>query len=310
MPVHRVAILLLDGVLPLDFAIPTQIFAERDITPYKTVLCAESPRVLIHGGYFLEVPGTLADARKADTVIVPGFANHSRDFSAEVLAVLRSLHRRSRRVVSICTGAFALAQAGVLDGRTAATHWRDADELARRYPALTVDTDALYVDEGDVLTSAGVASGIDLCLHIVRRDLGSAVANQIARLIVSAPHREGGQSQFVELPVGGPDGSLATTRAWALKNLHKPLSIKDLARAAKVSERTLARRFLAETGSPPLQWLLAARIQLARELIEADRLGIDQIAERCGLGTAANLRMHFRRLVGTTPTAYRKAFVG
>jgi transcriptional regulator GlxA family with amidase domain len=310
MRLHAVAILVLDGVLPLDFGIPAQIFRTGPEVPYRLTVCGETSEVEAATGYFLSVPGTLDDVRRADTVIVPGYVGHSRQLSDEVLAALRHVHARGGRLVSICVGAFALAAAGVLDGLTVTTHWRDADELARLYPQLTVDPDVLYVDSGTVLTSAGVASGIDLCLHIVRRDLGAAVANQVAKAIVAAPHREGGQSQFIGAPVGRPDGSLAATRAWALENLDRPLSVHDLAGRAKVSERTLGRRFLEETGVPPLQWLLRERIGLARELIEADDLGIEQIAARCGLGTAANLRLHFRRMVGTTPTAYRRSFVG
>jgi len=305
---HRVAILAVDGVLPLDFAIPAQIFLERAWLPYRTTLCAERPKVEVATGYSLVVPGTLTDVRGADTVIVPGFVDHGRVFSDEVLDALRHVDRRGRRVVSICTGAFALAAAGLLDGLSATTHWHDVDELAKRYPQVTVDRDVLYIDNGQVLTSAGIASGIDLCLHIVRRDLGAAVANRLARLIVAAPHRDGGQTQFIEAPVGTTDGSLSTTRSWALEHLGEPLSVRDLARHASVSERTVARRFVDETGSPPLQWLLGARIQRARELIETADLSVDQVARHCGLGTAANLRLHFRRFVGTTPTAYRRAF--
>jgi transcriptional regulator GlxA family with amidase domain len=308
MRYHRVAILVVDGVLPLDFAIPAQIFLERPWLPYRTTACAERAQVEVATGYSLVVPGTLADVRRADTVIVPGFVDHRRVFSNDVLDALRYVHQRGRRVVSICTGAFALAAAGVLDGLSATTHWRDADELAKTYPQLTVDPNVLYVDNGQVLTSAGIASGIDLCLHIVRRDLGATVANRLARLIVAAPHRDGGQTQFIETPVGKIDGSLSATRSWAVDHLGEPLSVGDLARHAGVSERTIARRFVDETGSPPLQWLLGARIQRARELIETTDLSVDEVARRCGLGTAANLRLHFRRFVGTTPTAYRKAF--
>lgn len=308
MRTHRVAILVVDGVLPLDFGIPAQVFLERPWLPYRTTLCAERPQVEVATGYSLVVPGTLADVRRADTVIVPGFVDQSRVFSDDVLDALRHVHRRRRRVVSVCTGAFALAAAGLLDGLSATTHWRDIDELAERYPQVTVDRNVLYVDNGQVLTSAGVASGIDLCLHIVRRDLGAAVANRVARLIVAAPHRDGGQTQFIEAPVGTTDGSLSATRSWALDHLDEPLSVRDLARHAGFSERTFARRFVEETGSPPLQWLLGMRIQRARELIETADLSVDQVAQHCGLGTAANLRLHFRRFVGTTPTAYRKAF--
>jgi transcriptional regulator GlxA family with amidase domain len=309
-PSHRVAILVVDGVLPLDFGIPAQVFLDRPWLPYRTTVCAERAQVEVATGYSLVVPGTLADVRRADTVIVPGFVDHGRVFPDEMLDALRHVQRRGRRVVSICTGAFALAAAGLLDGLSATTHWRDIDELAERYPQVTVDPGVLYVDNGQLLTSAGVASGIDLCLHIVRRDLGAAVANRVARLIVSAPHRDGGQTQFIEAPVGRTDGSLSATRSWALDHLSEPLSVHDLARHAGVSERTVARRFVEETGLPALQWVLGARIQRARELIETADLSVDQVAQSCGLGTAANLRLHFRRFVGTTPTAYRKAFTG
>jgi transcriptional regulator GlxA family with amidase domain len=307
---HRVAVLALDGVLPLDFGIPAQIFSERPLTPtpYRLKICGETPMVAAHSGYSIAVPGTLADVRRADTVIVPGFWPYGRELSDEVLNTLRYAHRRGRRLVSICVGAFALAQAGILDGLTAATHWQQADELAATYPSVIVDRDVLYVDAGTVLTSAGVAAGIDLCLHIVRRDLGAATANTVARAIVAAPHRDGGQAQFVGAPVGRTDGSLAPVRAWAIDHLNRPLTVGHLAREARASERTLTRRWLDETGLPPLQWLLRARVQLARELIESGGLSIDAIAERCGLGTAANLRVHFHRLVGTSPTAYRRSF--
>jgi transcriptional regulator GlxA family with amidase domain len=310
MKTQRVAILAVDGVLPLDFGIPAQIFASRRGLPYRTTICAEAPEVASADGYNLVVPGTLTDVRRADMVIVPGYLGHATPLSEEVLDALRHVHGRGRRLMSICVGAFALAQAGILEGLRATTHWRNTEELARGYPNVTVDRDVLYVDEGNVLTSAGVAAGIDLCLHVIRRDLGAAIANHTARAIVAAPHRDGGQAQFVDAPVGRPTGSLAVTRAWSLDNLHNAVSVRDLARHADVSERTLARRWLEETGLTPLQWLLRARIQLARELIEAADLSVDQIAARCGLGTAANLRLHFRRFVGATPTAYRRSFVG
>jgi transcriptional regulator GlxA family with amidase domain len=213
-------------------------------------------------------------------------------------------------LVSICIGTFALAAAGILDGRKATTHWKYADELAARYPRMSVDPRVLYVDEGQVLTSAGVAAGIDLCLHLVRRDLGSQTANQVARSLVSAPHREGGQAQYIKRPLA-PDTygvTLAPTRAWALARLHEPLTVPRLAAHAHMAPRTFARRFVTETGTTPLRWLLAARLDRARELLESTELAVDHIADRCGLGSPSNLRLHFRRTFGTTPTAYRAAF--
>lgn len=212
-------------------------------------------------------------------------------------------------VVSICTGAFALASAGILDGLHATTHWEYIDEFEREYPSVQVDRDVLYVDEGDVLTSAGVCCGIDLCLHIVRRDLGAAVANRIARGLVAAPHREGGQAQYVPAPLADAgDASLSATREWALQRLDESLSIRLLARHAGMSQRTFLRRFAEETGTTPLQWLLNARLGKARELLETTDCSVDRVARDCGLGTPANLRLHFRRTLGTTPTAYRRAF--
>ncbi|WP_026874343.1 helix-turn-helix domain-containing protein [Jiangella gansuensis] len=307
---HEVVVLALEAVVPLDLSIPAQVFADRHPTPYRVTVCAATPGdVVTTAGFSLRVAGDLSTLQLADTVVVPGFWPHTTSPGDAVLEALAAAHRRGARLISICTGAFALAAAGVLDGRTATTHWRYADQLAEFRPSVAVNRNALYVDEGDVLTSAGVAAGIDLCLHVVRRDLGSGIANSIARDTVAAPHREGGQSQFVERWLPPARGtSLAATRAWASTQLHRPLAVADLARHAGLSERTLGRRFVAETGVSPLRWLLAARIDLARELLERDDLSIEQIADRCGLGTPANLRNHFRRLVGTAPRDYRRMF--
>ncbi|GAA3209880.1 GlxA family transcriptional regulator [Actinocorallia longicatena] len=309
MAVHRVAVLALEGVVPFDLGIPLLVFGRRESTPYRTTLCAEAPgEVRTAAGFTMRVDSGLHVARRADTIIVPGYALDARPSPAVADALARA-HDRGRRIVSICTGAFALAAAGVLDGREATTHWRYADRLAGEFPRVRVSRDALYVDGGAVLTSAGFSAGIDLCLHIVRTDCGSRVANDIARDIVAAPHRGGGQSQYIERSVPPEHGSpLAATRAWALGRLQSPLTVADLARHAGLSDRTLARRFVAETGLPPLQWLLTARIDLARELLEHEELSVEQIASRCGLGTVANLRTHFRRLVGTSPSDYRRTF--
>lgn len=308
MVVHRVAVLALDGVTPLDLAIPAQIFNGRPETPYEMTVCALDSTVATTAGFALVAGGGLEQVRTVDTVIVPGFEPLLRPPDA-TLGVLAEARDRGRRVVSICTGAFALAAAGVLDGLHATTHWKHVEHLERDFPAVTVDRDVLYVDEGEVLTSAGVCCGIDLCLHIVRRDLGAVVANQIARGLVAAPHRDGGQAQYVPAPVAvAGEASLSGTRGWALHRLDQPLTLRVLARHAGVSQRTFMRRFTEETGTTPLQWLLGARLGRARELLETTDHPVDRVARDCGLGTAANLRLHFRRALGTTPTAYRRTF--
>lgn len=308
MAVHRVAVLALDGVTPLDLAIPAQIFTARPETPYEMTLCALDAKVATSAGFALVADGGLEQVRAADTVIVPGF-EPLLPLPDAVLDALAEARDGGRRVVSICTGAFALAAAGVLDGLHATTHWKHIDEFERGFPTVTVDRDVLYVDEGDVLTSAGVCCGIDLCLHIVRRDLGAEVANQLARGLVAAPHRDGGQAQYVPAPVAvAGEASLSSTRGWALQRLGEPLTLRVLARHAGVSQRTFMRRFTEETGTTPLQWLLNARLGRAREMLETTELSVDQVARDCGLGTPANLRLHFRRALDTTPTAYRRTF--
>ncbi|MFJ9843524.1 GlxA family transcriptional regulator [Kitasatospora sp. NPDC101155] len=308
MAVHRVAVLALDGVTPLDLAIPAQIFTTRPETPYEMTLCALDAKVATSAGFALVADGGLEQVRAADTVIVPGF-EPTLPLPDAVLDALAEARDRGKRVVSICTGAFALAAAGVLDGLHATTHWKHIDEFERGFPAVTVDRDVLYVDEGDVLTSAGVCCGIDLCLHIVRRDLGAEVANQIARALVAAPHRDGGQAQYVPAPVAvAGEASLSGTRGWALQRLGEPLTLRVLARHAGLSQRTFMRRFTEETGTTPLQWVLNARLGRAREMLETTECSVDQVARDCGLGTAANLRLHFRRALDTTPTAYRRTF--
>ncbi|MFI8194828.1 GlxA family transcriptional regulator [Streptomyces sp. NPDC085946] len=300
----------MDDVLPLDLGIPAQVFIAVPGAPYELTLCGTAESVPTAAGFAVTVKAGLEAVRSADTVVVPGYAPHLRELPTDVLAVLAEAHARGRRLVSICTGAFALAAAGILDGRKATTHWKYADELATQYPRVSVDPRVLYMDEGQVLTSAGVAAGIDLCLHLVRRDLGAQTANRVARALVSAPHRDGGQAQYIKRPLA-PDAdgvTLAPTRAWALTRLHEPLTVTQLAAHAHMAPRTFARRFVAETGTTPLRWLLSARLDQARELLESTELAIDHIADRCGLGSPSNLRLHFRRTLGTTPTAYRAVF--
>ena len=299
-------VLALERVVPLDLAIPAQVFGNYEEVPYRVTVCAPTPTVRTTAGFTIGAEAGLEALGRADTVIVPGFSPHLRVPDEPVLEALRTA---PGRMVSICTGAFALAAAGCLDGRRATTHWRDAAELAARHPRVDVEPDVLYIDDGDVLTSAGVAAGLDLCLHILRRDHGAALAASIARRIVVPPHREGGQAQYVEQPVPKhPGGSLAPTRAWALQRLREPLTVRALAGHAHVSERTFARRFQAETGTSVLSWLLARRVDAARVALETTTESIDAIAADCGFGTAANLRKHFHRRLAVTPTAYRRTF--
>jgi len=242
-------------------------------------------------------------------VVVPGYMPLD-DPGEEVGAALRKAAARGTRVVSVCTGAFALAAAGLLDHRRAATHWRYASQLAARYPAVKVDPDVLWADEGNVLTSAGLAAGIDLCVQLVRADYGSEVAVEVARHMVVAPHRDGGQAQWLQRPVPPPAESLAGTCEWALEHLAEPLTVAVLARHAGWAPRTFSRRFVAETGIAPLRWLTAARVREARRLLEVSDLPVEIVAARTGLGSAANLRLHLARDAGATPTAYRAAYQG
>jgi transcriptional regulator GlxA family with amidase domain len=308
---HRVVALALPNVVAFDLSVPAQVFGRYE-GPYAFEACAERPgRVPTTTGFSVHVDRGLDALAEADTVIVPGFDPPVWELPGTVLAALRSAHARGARVGSICTGAFALAEAGLLDGRRATTHWAYAARLARMYPAVEVEPEVLYVDEGDVVTSAGVAAGIDLCLHLVRRDAGAEAANAIARQIVVAPHRDGGQAQFVEAPLPAADErGLAPTRLWALDRLREPLTVAAMARHAGCSERTFARRFRSETGTTPLQWLLRERVLHARRLLEATDLRVEDVACEAGFGTAASLRTHFRRSTATSPVAYRRTFRG
>jgi len=307
---HHVAVLALETVLAMEVGMPFQVLGARTADRYEVLLCAALPGpVATTGGYPVVAAAGLEALTWADTVVVPAFRDPRSVPPAAVLDALRAAHERGARIVSICAGAFALAAAGILDGRRATTHWAHADELARRYPLVEVDADVLFVDEGDVVTSAGVAAGIDVCLHLLRVDHGAAIANEVARAIVAAPHRDGGQAQFIERSAPPARATtLAATRAWALTRLADPLSVADLAEHAHLAPRTFARNFVAETGCTPLQWLNAARVDRARELLETRDWGTDRIAAAVGLGTATNLRVHFRRLVGVAPGDYRASF--
>lgn len=307
---HRVAALVLPDVVAFDLAIPAQIFGHRDESRYAFTVCAEHQGTIsATTGFAVQVEAGLEALKSADTVIVPGFLPLCNP-SAPALDALRRAEARGARVASVCVGAFALAAAGLLDGRRATTHWQHADELAARFPAVTVCPGVLYVDEGQVLTSAGIAAGIDLCLHMVRNDYGASAAAEVARRMVAAVHRPGGQAQFIERPLPQVGPALAATCAWAVEQLERPLTVAELARRAGYAPRTFARRFVAEMGMTPMRWLAAQRLLEARRLLESTDLTVDDIAWRCGLGSAANLRLYMAREMETTPSAYRNTFRG
>ena len=308
---RRVAVLVLEGAKPLDVGIPAQVFTTRASMPYEVRVCGAAPGLVPGGdGLSYHVASGLEALTWADLVFVPGYRFPDReDPPAAVLDALVAASDRGARLAAISTGAFARAATGLLDGRRATTHWHYTRALAAKHPRVQVDEHVLFVDEGAVLTSAGAASGIDLCLHVLRGDLGVAAANHAARRLVAAPYRSGGQAQYVPRTVPEPLGErFAATREWALHRLGKPLTLEILARHAAVSPRTFSRRFAEDTGYTPMQWVMRARIDLARELLELSSLSVEQIAARVGLGTGTNLRLHFQRILGTTPTEYRRTF--
>ena len=311
---HRVIALVPPGVAPFELGIVVEVFGldrpELDVPWwYELAVAAERPGPLpaTAGGFSFSVEHGLEALGTADTVVVPGWHG---DASAAVLGAVRAAHDRGARLVSICSGAFLLAAAGVLDGEEAATHWRYAATLAERHPAITVNADVLYVDNGSVLTSAGSAAGIDLCLHIVRRDHGSTVANAVARRLVIPPHRDGGQAQLIDMPVPArpDDDPIAAVMAWALERLDQRLDLDAMAARAYMSVRTFSRRFRKATGATPGRWLLEQRVRASLELLEASDASIEVIADRVGFGTAATYRHHFTSIMRTTPTNYRRAF--
>ncbi len=309
---HIVAILLADGVVAPDAAIPCETFSrtvQKDgACTYEVKVCSEEQTV--ESAFFkIEAPFTLSLLKRADTIIVPGIENVGRDVSPAVLKALRQAHKRGARIASICTGAFILAACGVLNGLQATTHWAFASQLTEQYPAINVDPNVLYTDNGQILTSAGAMAGLDLCLHMIRRDFGAEIAAQTARLSVAPLEREGGQRQFIhhELP-DGKNRSLSPLLEWIDNNLGSDLTIARLSGEASVSPRTLHRRFIEQVSLPPLSWVLHRRVRYAQRLLEMGTLNIEQIAAEAGFGSSANFRELFRRIVGKSPTAYRKLF--
>ena len=315
---HTVATVICHGVAPFEMAVPCEVFgidrSELGVPWYRHLVCAaEPPPIRSSMGFTIDTPYGLDDVARADTVVVPawGMGQLDDDPPPALLDALRTAHRRGARILSVCSGAFVLAAAGLLDGRRATTHWMHADALAARFPQIEVDPDVLYVDNGDVMTSAGTAAGIDLCLHVVRLDHGAEIANAVARRMVVPPHREGGQAQFVEAPMmSGEPGAdrFAATLEYMLEHLDESLSVESMAERATMSPRTFARRFRATTGTTPGQWLVRQRVLLAQRLLETTDEPVEVIAVRCGFGTAAGLRLHFRRVLATSPLVYRRTF--
>jgi transcriptional regulator GlxA family with amidase domain len=307
--VHRVAVLAVNGAVPFDLSVPIEVFGRARLADggpaYDVRVCGPEPDV--DAGLFgLRVPHGLDVLAAAHTVVVPGVA----DVAAPVPpAILDALRAASGRLVSVCVGAFTLAAAGVLDGRRATTHWAAVAELARRHPAITVDPDVLYVDEGDVLTSAGAAAGLDLCLHLVRRDHGAAVAGRTARLSVAPLERAGGQAQFVAHEPPAPEGtSLAPLLAWLAENLHRPLTLAEIAARASMSTRSLSRHFRAQTGTTPLRWVSRHRVRAAQQLLEETDRPVERVGDLVGFESPTAFRDRFREVVGVSPQAYRRSF--
>lgn len=310
---HHVAILVLPSVVLFDLAVPLQIFGyprpDAGAMRYRVSLCGPRPGPVVTAmGFPVVVPHGLAPLARAATIVVVGVDDTEQQVPASVCRALRQAHARGARLVSICTGAFVLAAAGLLDGRRATTHWLDVPQLRARYPAIDVDANVLYVDEGSILTSAGLAAGIDLCLHIVRSDHGAAVANTVARRLVVPAHRAGGQAQFIPRAVPQQSGSLEAVRVWARAHLDAVVTVPVLAARAHLSTRQFIRRFRGETGLPPLQWLLLERVREAQALLENTDLAVEQVARRSGFGSAMSMRGHFHRHIGVSPASYRLAF--
>jgi transcriptional regulator GlxA family with amidase domain len=308
---HVVAVVVPHGVIPLDLAIPCGMFGVSPVpgaqAHYKLQVCGEAKTVR-SGGFKVVAPHGLDRVARADTVIVPGIEDIDAPVSPKIIAALRAAAKRGARIASICSGAFVLAAAGLLDGRRATTHWLAAASLAARYPRVQVDPNVLFVDEGQILTSAGAAAGMDLCLHMLRNDLGAAAAADAARLAVVPLERRGGQAQFIKHPAPTSSASLGPLLKWLDENLQRPLTIADMARRASTSLRTFSRRFHEQTGTTPLQWLTTARVRRAQSLLETTQLGVERVATLTGFKSAPTFRDCFRRTVGLSPSDYRKSF--
>ncbi len=318
-PTHQVVSLVGRRAAMFELSVPCEVFGifrpEIEGWPYRHVVASAYGEPMDAGnGMRIHADAGLEAVAGADTLVLPALSTppdaERRTVDGEIVEAVRAAHARGARIVSLCTGAFTLAAAGLLDGRRATTHWMHCEELARRHPRVHIDPTVLWVDDDPVYTSAGTAAAIDLCLHLVREDLGAEAANRVARRMVVPPHRDGGQAQFVDTPVPDcpADDPLGPILTYMAEHVDENLTVEALARRAAMSPRTFARRFVATTGTTPLQWLLTQRVARARLLLETTDLPVERIAQHCGFGTAAGLRTHFSRTVGTSPTLYRQRF--
>ncbi|MEM7323867.1 MAG: transcriptional regulator FtrA [Actinomycetota bacterium] len=311
---RQVTAVAYDGLCTFEFGVAVELFGlarpELDVDWYRFAVVSVDPGPIgTLAGVQLTAPTDLEQVRTAGTVVLPGWRDPTERPPEDLLNAIVIAHERGARVLSICSGVFVLAATGLLDGRAATTHWRYTDLLRSMYPGIDVQPDVLYVDNGSTLTSAGSAAGLDLGLHLIRRDYGAGVANSVARRLVVPPHRAGGQAQFISEPV--PDGlprSIAPTVAWIQEHLDRPITVEDMARTANMSARTFARRFRDDMGIPPHRWLTRQRVLRAQQLLETTDLAVDTVAAGCGFGSAATLRHHFQRETRTSPSAYRRSF--
>jgi AraC family transcriptional regulator, transcriptional activator FtrA len=311
---RRVVAVAYDGLCVFEYGVAAELFGldrpELDVDWYRfeTISIDPGPLRLV-GGATLEASTDLSRLAHAGTIVLPGWRDPSEPPPGALVSAIRRAHEHGARIMSICSGVFVLAATGLLDGKPATTHWRYTERLAQRFPRIDVQADVLYVDNGSALTSAGSAAGIDLGLHLIRRDFGAAIANHVARRLVVSPHRHGGQAQFIETNVrASRTDSLSDVLAWATARLDQPITVDELAARAHLAPRTLARRFRNDVGTTPHRWLTEQRVALAQRLLETTVAGIDHVASQAGFGTPATLRYHFRRIVGTSPTAYREQF--
>ena len=308
---HEIAVIAMHGVVPFDLSTACDIFARVRLANgragYHVRVCGEAPEVRT-ATFAIRAPWGLDAVASANTVVLPGVDDFELPVPDAVVEAVRAAAKNGARIASICTGAFALAATGLLDGKRATTHWYAAPLLAARYPAVEVDASVLFVDHGRIITSAGFSAGLDMCLHLVRRDHGQAVAAEAARMAVAPLVREGGQAQFIPCEPARASGGLADLLEWMAANAHRPLEIAKLARRAAMSPRTLGRRFKEQTGTTPIQWLICARVRRAQELLETSTLSVERIAAEVGFDGPSTLREHFHRTIGVSPREYRRSF--